>query len=248
MRHGVQGNFVALVPISSMLVTLALWPLSQAIADVVFLIGLIAWLLFALWQSGRAFTAGGAASNPTPALYIPWVAGNFAAAIASNTLGWAGWDQMFLGAGVLSWLALESLVLQRLLTADPMPAALRGTLGIQLAPPAVGLVAYLAVTPDPSALVVHMLLGYALLQAMLLVRLLPWLCAQGWSMSYWSVSFGATGLALGAQRWMEQGASGPALLFASPLFYVANGIVALLLIGSIWEVLRSRYTPTGDPA
>jgi tellurite resistance protein len=245
--HGIQGNFVALVPISSMLIALAIAPYSQALATAAFLSGLLGWLLFALWQGGRAFTHGGAAANPTHALYIPWVAGNFSAALVSSSLGWTGWDQMFFGAGVLSWLAVESVVLQRVLTGDPMPAALRATLGIQLAPPAVGLVAYLAVASQPSALVVHMLLGYAVLQALLMMRLLPWICAQGWSMSYWSVSFGATGLALGALRWLAHSASAPALALAGLLFYIANGVVALLLVGSVWEVLRSLHTTDVRP-
>jgi tellurite resistance protein len=139
---------------------------------------------------------------------------------------------------VLSWLVLESVVLQRLLTADPLPAVMRATIGIQLAPPAVGLVAYLAVASAPSALVVHMLLGYAVLQALMLLRLLPWICAQGWSMSYWAVSFGATALALGAQRWLVHGATALASALAHPLFFLANGTVALLLIGSVWAFLH----------
>jgi tellurite resistance protein len=244
MCHGVQGNFVALVPISTMLIALAVGPFSQDVARVVFLLGLMGWLLFALWQGGRVFTTGVTTTPLTDALYIPLVAGNFAAAITSNTLGWINWDQLFFGAGLLSWLVLESVLLQHLLTTNPLNEALRGTLGIKLAPPAVGLVAYFAVAPQPSALVVHMLLGYAVLQTLLLLRLLPWICAQGWSMSYWSISFGVTGLTLGAQRWMALGASGPALLLASPLFYFANSIVALLLIGSIWEVFRSPTPPT----
>ena len=249
MRHGVQGNFVVLVPISTMLIAGSLCPLSQGVAKPVFLLGLVAWLLLALWRGGRSIRRGVAVGATTHALYLPWVAGNFSAAIASNTLGWTGWDQMFFGAGVLSWLVLESVVLHHLMTVESLPATLRGTFGIQLAPPAVGLVAYLAVAPDPSTLVVHMLLGYALLQAALLVRLLPWLCAQGWSMSYWSVSFGATGLAVGVQRWLAHGAApSPAASLASPLFYLANGVVALLLIGSVWELLRFQRAGQGSPA
>ncbi len=239
MHHGVQGNFVALLPISTMLIALAVWPVSQPIASLVFLLGFAGWLLFALWHGGRVFTESGAMTNLTHALYIPWVAGNFAAALVGNALGWIGWDQLFFGAGLVSWLVLESVVLLRLATTEPLPAALRATFGIQLAPPAVGLVAYLAVTPEPSALVVHMLLGYAVLQVVMLVRLLQWICAQGWSMSYWAISFGVTALALGAQRWVEHSATAPVAALAHPLFFLANGTVALLLIGSIWAFLHS---------
>lgn len=237
MRHGVQGNFVALVPISTMLIALAVEPIARTGATVVFLLGLLGWLVLTLWLGGRWFTGGQAAANLGPALYIPGVAGNFSAALVSSSLGWAGWDQLFFGAGVLSWLTLESVVLHRLATADPLPEALRASLGIQLAPPAVGLAVYVTVTPQPAALVAHMLLGYGLLQALLLVRLTPWICKQGWSMAYWAVSFGATGLALGAQRWLALAQTAPAQALAPLLFCLANGVVGLLLIGSVWGAL-----------
>ncbi len=242
MRHGVQGNFVALVPISSMLMALAVEPMSRTGATVVFVLGLLGWLTLTLYLGGRWFTGGLAAAQLGPALYLPGVAGNFSAALVCSRLGWAGWDQLFFGAGLMSWLALESVVLHRLATADPLPEALRATLGIQLAPPAVGLVAYLAVTPEPVALVAHMLLGYGLLQVLLLVRLTPWICQQGWSMAYWAVSFGVTGLALGAQRWLALDQSAPAQALAPVLFCLANGVLGLLLIGSVWGALP-RPTP-----
>ncbi len=245
MRHGVQGNFVALVPISTMLIALAVGPISQSAATVVFVTGLLGWLMLALWQGGRLLSGARPAASLGPALYIPWVAGNFSAALASSSLGWAGWDQMFFGAGLVSWLALESVVLHRLATAEPLPEALRATLGIQLAPPAVGLAAYMAVAPEPMALVAHMLLGYGLLQALLLVRLAPWIGKQGWSMAYWAVSFGVTGLALGAQRWLAHGHGGPAQALAPILFGVANGVVGLLLVGSVWGVFRPVAAPGG---
>lgn len=245
MRHGVQGNFVALVPISTMLIALAVEPLSQALATAAFLLGLLAWLVFALWQSGRWISEGRASAGTTPALYIPWVAGNFSAALVSSSLGWAGWAPLFFGAGVVSWLSLESVVLHRLTAADPLPETLRATMGIQLAPPAVGLVAYVAVTPEPMALVAHMLLGYGLLQALLLVRLAPWICKQGWSMAYWAVSFGVTGLALGAQRWLALGQTAPAQALAAGLFWLANGVLGLLLFGSAWGIFRPTEAPAG---
>ncbi|HMI10949.1 MAG TPA: hypothetical protein VK567_05035, partial [Bradyrhizobium sp.] len=55
-----------------------------------------------------------------------------------------------------------------------LPIALRPTLGIQLAPPTVGAVAYLGINGGVPDLVAHALVGYGLLQALLLLRLLPW--------------------------------------------------------------------------
>jgi tellurite resistance protein TehA-like permease len=49
------------------------------------------------------------------------------------------------------------------------------TLGIQLAPPAVGAVAYLSITHGEPDLVAQALVGYGLLQALLLIRLGSWI-------------------------------------------------------------------------
>ncbi len=69
--------------------------------------------------------------------------------------------------------------------AEKIGLSLRPTLGIQLAPPVVGCVAYLGITsgqPDTSAQI--------LLQALILLRLLPWLCQQPFAASYWTFTFG----------------------------------------------------------
>jgi tellurite resistance protein len=48
---------------------------------------------------------------------------------------------------MLSWLAIESVLLHGLYTVSELPAPLRPTLGIQLVPPAVGCSAYLSIPP-----------------------------------------------------------------------------------------------------
>jgi tellurite resistance protein TehA-like permease len=46
----------------------------------------------------------------------------------------ADWGQVIFGGGLFSWLAIESVLLGRMLTGSELAAALRPTLGIQLAP------------------------------------------------------------------------------------------------------------------
>ena len=150
-------------------------------------------------------------------LYLPTVAGAFVTAIAAGALGLPDWGQLAFGAGVFSWLAIESVLLHRLYTLDALPQALRPTLGIQLAPPAAGALAYLAVTDGPPGLPAHALLGYGLLQALVLLRLMPWVARQPFAPSYWAFSFGATALATDALRMVERGDKGAvALLAPSP--------------------------------
>lgn len=54
--------------------------------------------------------------------------------MACGALGYNDAGLVFLGAGVFSWLSLEPVILQRLRSCGELPAVLRTSLGIQLAP------------------------------------------------------------------------------------------------------------------
>lgn len=101
-------------------------------------------------------------------LYLPTVAGSFVSATVGAALGLADWGQLAFGAGLFSWLAMESVLLHRLLTGTEKPDALRPTLGIQLAPAPVGAVAYLSAGGGAPDLLAHALIGYGLLQVLVL--------------------------------------------------------------------------------
>lgn len=240
----VQCCFIGLIPISTMLIATALEPYAHAIALVLFFVGATCTALFTIWRLGGLWRGGRDPASTTPALYLSSAAGNFVIAIALGAFGWEEWGALFFGAGLLTWIALESVVLYRLLNAEPLPVPLRPVLGIQLAPPAVGLVAYISVTNNDPGLAAHVLLGYALLQALILIRLLPWIFKQPFAGSYWAFSFGVASMALGAERMVDRGVIGPVNELAPVLFFFANFVIGVLAIGTIILLARGRLFPT----
>jgi tellurite resistance protein len=78
------------------------------------------------------------------------LAGGFVTAGVSAALGYPDWGQRAFGVALFSWFAIESVLLHRLHTVETLPIALRPTLGIQLAPPVVGAVAYLAINGEAA--------------------------------------------------------------------------------------------------
>ncbi|MEO8005362.1 MAG: dicarboxylate transporter/tellurite-resistance protein TehA [Betaproteobacteria bacterium] len=243
LKHPIQCCFIGLVPVSTVLVSLALQPHARSVALVLFFVGAIGTLLFSVWRHGGLWRGGRDPASTTPVLYLPSVAGNFVVAIALGAFGWTEWGVLFFGAGLLAWLALESVILYRLFTAEPLAVPLRPTLGIQLAPPAVGLVAYLSVTNGDPGVVAQVLLGYALLQALILIRLLPWIRAQSFSAGYWAFTFGVSALALGAERMVDRGVIGPANEMAPILFIIANIVIGVVTLGSIILLAQGRLFP-----
>jgi tellurite resistance protein len=241
--HPVQCCFIGLAPVSTLLASIALLPYSRTAAIGLFAVGAAGSVAFSIWRHGGLWKGGRDPSTNTPVLYLPAVAGNFVIATAAGGLGWIAVGQMFFGAGLFAWLALESVILHRLLVAEPLAIPLRPTLGIHLAPAAVGLVAYLSVTEGDPGLVAQMLLGYALLQGLTVLRLLPWIRQQPFAASYWALTFGVGALALGAEHMAQRGATGAVAFLAPILFIVANAVIGSIAAGSLVQLARGKLLP-----
>lgn len=236
----IQCCFIGLAGVSTFLIATAALPYSRSLATVLFIAGALFTLGFAVWRAGKLWQGGREDSATTPVLYLPTVAGTFVMAIAAATLGYADWGRLAFGAGLFSWLAIESVLLQRLYTAVTLPPSLRPTLGIQLAPPTVGALAYLSVTAGPPGPLTQALLGYGLLQALLLLRLLPWIARQPFAPSYWAFSFGVTALGSVPLLMMERGVTGAVATLAPPCFVAANIVVAILTVRTVALAAQRR--------
>jgi tellurite resistance protein len=247
LQHPLQSSFAALAPVASMLAAVALIPFSRDVATAVFVVALAAQLALGLALNGRLWTGGRPPELVTPAIYLPSVAQSFVAAAASAALGWHQLGLLFFGVGLLAWLALESLILQRAATGTPLPPALRPLLGIQLAPAVVGGGSWLGLTTGVPDMFAWLLLGYGLYQALLLLRLLPWIREQAFVPGYWAFSFGTAALPTLAMRMIERGATGLVADLAPALFVAANVVFALLIAGTLRLLARGTLLPLIAP-
>ncbi|GGE03617.1 hypothetical protein GCM10011390_23180 [Aureimonas endophytica] len=172
-EHAVQCCFIGLAGVATLLVAQGLLPYRRPLAFLLFGLGASFTLTFALWRTGFPWRGGREAGSTTPVLYLPTIAGGFVTGTTAALFGAPDWSELAFGAALFSWLAIESVLLHRLYTGPVLPPPLRPVLGIQLAPPAVGAVAYLSVTGGAPGILAHALFGYARLQALLLARMLP---------------------------------------------------------------------------
>lgn len=243
-EHPVQCCFIGLAGVTTLLIAQGAIAVSRPLAVALFVIGGAFTLFFALWRTGLLWRGDRSPATTTPVLYLPMVAGGFVSGTVAAALGWREWGQLAFGAGFFTWLAIESVLLLRLYTAEPMPPALRPTLGIQLAPPAVGAVSYLAVGEGAPDLMAHVLIGYGLLQALLLLRMSRWIAEQPFGPSYWAFTFGATALA-GAMVLLTPADGGGAIAVLAPVvFVVANLVVLGVAAGTVALMVSGRLLPT----
>jgi tellurite resistance protein len=249
LKLPVPSAMAALVTVSTLLAAISLKTLAPAVAWVLLGLGLVAQLGMSLWLSGRFWQGGRAPESINASVYLPTVAQNFVAATALASFGWTTLASLFFGAGLFSWLALESMVMGRAATLSALDAAQRPLQGIQLAPAVVGGLSYMALTSGPPDLMAHMLLGYGLYQALLAARLLPWTLQSGFAPSYWAFSFGIMALTTMALR-MQVRAPEEALwpLLTPVLFGVANLVMATLLWRTLGLARQGRLWPPAVPA
>ncbi len=246
-EHPVLCCFVGLVPVSTVLVVLAIAPYARTIAIALFVIAAISQLSFGVYRSGRLWMGGCEPEMTTPILYLPTVAGGFVSAIIASALGYREGGALFFGMGIFSWLTLESIIMQRLYLLEVLPKSLRPTLGLQLAPPTVGCVAYLSITSGQFDIFAQILFGYGLLQAMILLRLLPWLCQQPFSASYWAFTLGVAALSLASLRFVERGTTNMMEGLAVLLFIGANIVIGSIALGTVKLLLRGKLIPLSEP-
>ncbi|MFM0646096.1 dicarboxylate transporter/tellurite-resistance protein TehA [Paraburkholderia bryophila] len=243
MQHPVQSSFAALVPVSGLLAAQLLQPYAHTLALGLFGVAMVVQLTLGVYLHGRLWQGGRKPELSTPAMYLPSVASSFVASTAAASFGFHQLGVLFFGAGLFSWLAIESMLLHRASVLEPLPAALRPVLGIQLAPPVVGGAAYLSLTSGTPDLFALMLLGYGVYQAVMLLRLLPWIRQQPFAPSYWAFSFGVAALPTMAARMVERGVTGPIEWAAPILFIAANVIIGILAVETVSLLVRGKLIP-----
>ena len=243
VQHPIQCCFVGLVGVTTMLIASAALPYSRLAAEVLFGLGAAWTILFAVWRIGGLWQGGRDIAATTPVLYLPTVAGAFVFAIVGSALGLADVAKIVFGAGLLGWLAIDSVSWHRFYVGPEMPPTLRPTMGIQMAPPVVGLQAYLSVTNGVPDLWAHAFLGYGILMALVLLRMLPWVMQQPFSLSYWAFSFGAASIAGAPVRMIARGDTGAVVEMAPYLFAAGNIAIAVLVLGTLRLAIKGHLLP-----
>jgi tellurite resistance protein len=243
LQHPVQGSQAALGPASLLLLAAGASAHFRGLAQVLFWVGAAAQLAYGVWIVGRWLTAAVDPKLVTPAMYLPPVAGNLLAAIAAGSVGQsdAGW--LFFGAGVVSWLVLAAVLLVRYLSEGELPPATRPLLAIELAPPAVALLAWQALVGGAPDATSRALLGFALFVALVLLRLAGRFRDVQFAPSYWAFTFPIAALAGAALRMASAAPNSVAGAVALPLFVVTNAIIAMIAYQTAVALSRGTLLP-----
>jgi len=231
--HPVKLAFFPAASISLLLTATALYTAYPAAAHVIWVLGAIGQGVLTIavvsgWISHRPFEVG----HLTPAWFIPAV-GNVVVPVAGVRLGYVELSWLFFSGGLVFWIVLLTLVMNRLVFHNPIPARLFPTLVILIAPPAVAFVAYLNLMEgqiDPFA---RILLNTAYVFTALVLVQGPKLARLPFALSWWALSFPVASLAIASFAYARVAASGAHLVIG----YLALAALAAIITGLVVRTL-----------
>ena len=242
--HPVQSCSIGLVAVTTLLMAYLADGWSRPLALVLFAVGASGQLLYGCYFTANRLKGGQDALTISAAIYLPTVAGNFVSAFAAAYIGLHALAVLFFGAGVLSWLMIESQVGFRMAFSPRAAGPMLPAMGILLAPPVVGCEAYLFIDQGRPGTFALALVGYGLFLFFVLAWSLPAVvAAQPFSAAYWAYSFGVTSLAFDLILMHARGLGGFFDWISIVGLVVANAAVAILAVGTLVLLGKGKLIP-----
>ncbi|WP_120502067.1 SLAC1 anion channel family protein [Roseovarius sp. EL26] len=187
-NHPVQLALFPSMSISLLLLSALMLDSWAGLAHLMWLAGMVLQGVLTLavvsgWISARAFQHG----HLNPAWFIPTV-GNVIVSFAGVPLGYIEISWFFISAGLMFWLILVSLVMNRLIFHDPLPERLQPTLVVLIAPPALIFLAWVGLMGRVDAFA-HILLNVTYLFVLIVAMQLPRMLKLPFALTFWALSF-----------------------------------------------------------
>lgn len=238
-NHPIKLSFFPAFSISLLLLSVATLEISKSLSLFVWASGSALHLLFTVyvlnqWIHHPKFQI----AHITPAWFIP-VVGNILVPIAGVEHGYSEVSWFFFSIGLVYWIILKTLVLNRMIFHDPLPGKMLPTLFILIAPPAVGFLSYLKLNGELDNFA-RILFYAAMFLILLLLSQLPRFARIKFFMSWWAYSFPLAASAIAAQvmyTTLEQ----PFFYYlAMVLIALASAVISLLFFRTLLAVIRNE--------
>ncbi|MCU1475546.1 MAG: transporter [Subtercola sp.] len=203
LRHPAQGPIAALVPVVGMLIGDHLLVYSTLIGAILTVTSMAVALAFAGWHLSYWVSGKVDLEAVHGGYYLPTVASGYIGAISLSRLGLPGPAIGAFGVGTLFWFVVFTILVVRLALRPPLPPPLMPTMMIILAPPALGGIAWFAVTGIRADPVAEFLAVALVLMAVMQLALVPRYTKLPFSVGFWSFTFPVTAAGTVTIEWMS---------------------------------------------
>ena len=190
MKHPVKMNFIPAISISLLLLSVAFYALDLVqisqrlwIIGAVMQISLTYWVLYN-WVHHDFFTP----EHSSPAWFIP-IVGNIVVPIAGVHHAPMELNWFFFSIGLVFWIVVKSVVINRIIFHAPMQARLIPKLFIFIEPPAVGFICYLALNDNQLNQFAMVLYFFGIAMTLLMLVSLHKFAKLDFALSWWAYTF-----------------------------------------------------------
>lgn len=190
LGHPIRMAFVPTITISLLVLATGLTELAPQVARVLWWMGAVGHLVATVAVLSAWFGRPDIGmTHVTPAWFIP-IVGNVITPLAAPAIGNLDLAWFAFGVGVVFWLALLPLVLQRLLLHDPgLPPKMLPTLAIFIAPPSVIALSWQALTGELADPVGRITYAVTLMFVVLLTAQAPRLARLPFALPFLAYTF-----------------------------------------------------------
>ena len=247
LRDPLLSPFVSVSALTAMILAAALATDAPAVGRVLVMVFLAVTIGIGSWLTGQWMTGGIELDSVHPGYLLPTAAGGLIGANAAAQVHLHALAEASFGIGVISWVLLGSITFNRLFTRPALPSALVPTMAIELGIPAVAGSAYFAVAGRTVSLVACVLGGYAVLMALVQVRLIPIYRRISFTPGAWSFTFAYAAAAADALGWLAIKKPPGATGYAIAVIALLTAFVSWIAFRTVALAVRGQLFPAWPP-
>ncbi len=239
LKHPIKLSFFPTISISLILLSIAFRSSNPILSFWLFALGAPLQLGFTLfvmsrWISHTHFEI----QHSNPSWFIP-VVGNILVPIAGMAHGLSEISWFFFSIGVVFWLVLLTIILNRVIFHNPLPEKLAPTFFILIAPPAVGFISYVKLTGGLDGMA-RVLFYTALFTVLLLGALQKKFRGIKFFLSWWAYSFPTAAFTIAAMLMFHHTGVAFFAMLSWLMLALLSGIIALLLARTVAAISRGE--------
>jgi len=239
LSHPIKLSFFPTISISLILLSVAFHTESPMFSFWLFVLGAPLQLAFTLyvmsrWISHTHFEV----HHSNPSWFIP-VVGNILAPIAATAHGQSEIGWFFFSIGVVFWLVLLTIIVNRVIFHNPLPEKLLPTFFILIAPPAVGFISYVKLAGGLDGFA-RVLFYTALFTVLLLAALHSKFRGIRFFLSWWAYSFPTAAFAIASMLMFQHTGMIFFGLLSQVMLVLLAGIIALLLVRTVAAMFKGE--------
>lgn len=228
-KHPIHLSFFPAASIGLILLSIATLSYSQDTAFYMWALGSGVQLLFTLvilsnWMHHEQFQIG----HSNPAWFIP-IVGNILVPITGVELGFIEVSWFFYSIGLMMWLPMLAVLLNRFFFHPMIPSKLVPTLFILIAPPALGFISWLKLHGGNIDDVARILYYFALFTTLLMVAQIKYFAKVQFALPWWAYSFPVAAITI-ATMVMQEKVGGVFFDIAVPVLYTTLVILLATLV------------------